>query len=74
MASLTQQIPNPTIVAQVEALAARRAMEFALEIGITLAVFEGDSDIITRDLNSSEQSLALHRRLIQDVKLLESFF
>ena len=42
MASLSQQIPQPTMMAQVEALAARRAVEFALEIGITSAVFEGD--------------------------------
>ena len=67
-------MPNPTTVAQVEALAARRAVEFALEIGITLAIFEGDSDTITKDLNNLEPSLALHGHLIQDVKLLESFF
>ena len=33
LASLSQQIHQPTTVAQVEALAARRAVEFALEIG-----------------------------------------
>ena len=74
MASLTQQIPNPTTMAQVEALAARRAVEFALEIGITSTIFEGDSDIIIKDLNGLEPPLALNRHLIQDVKLLESFF
>ena len=61
-------------MAQVEALAVRRAVEFALEIGITSAIFEGDSDIIKKDLNGLEPSLALDRHLIQDVKLLESFF
>ena len=61
-------------MAQVEALAARRAVEFALEIGITSAIFEGDSDNITKDLNNLEPSLALHGHLIQDVKLLESIF
>ena len=61
-------------MAQVEALAARRAVEFALEIGITSAIFEGDSDTITKDLNNLEPSLALHGHLIQDVKLLEYFF
>ena len=46
MASLSQQIPQPATIAQVEAIAARRAVKFALEIGITSPVFEGDSDTI----------------------------
>lgn len=37
-ASLSQLIPIPTTVAQVEALAVRRAIELALELGITTAV------------------------------------
>lgn len=41
------------MVAQVEALEARRDVEFALEIGITQATFEGDSDIIFKDLTKS---------------------
>ena len=43
MASLSQQIPMPTMVAQVEAMATRRAVEFAQELGITRAIIEGDS-------------------------------
>ena len=46
LASLSQQIPLPNIVAQVEALAARRAAEFTLEIGINQVVIEGDSKVI----------------------------
>ena len=61
-------------MAQVEALAARRAVEFALEIGITSVVFEGDSDTISKDLNNSERSLALHGHLIEDVKALTPSF
>ena len=38
MASMSQQIPLPTTVAQVEALAARRAAAFALEVGINKAI------------------------------------
>ena len=74
MASLSQQIPQPTTMAQVEALASRRAVEFALEIGITSAVFEGDSDTILKELNNPEKSLALHGHLIEDVKVLTPFF
>ncbi|KAL0017452.1 hypothetical protein SO802_004521 [Lithocarpus litseifolius] len=61
-------IPLPAIVAQVEALAARKAVEFALEISITFATFEGDLDIIFKELTSSGPSLALHGHLIEDVK------
>lgn len=70
LASLSQQIPMPATVAQVEALAARKAVEFALEISITSATFEGDSDTVFKELNSSDASLALHGHLIQDFKIL----
>lgn len=68
MASLSQQVPLPATVAQVEALAARRAIEFALEVGITQAIIKGDSDIIFKDLTSPGLSLALHGHLNHDVK------
>ena len=74
MASLAQQIPLPTTVAQVEALAARRATEFALEIGITTAILEGDSETIVKELMEPNPSLALHGHLIQDVKSLQNSF
>ena len=74
MASLSQQIPQPTTMAQVEGLVARRAVEFAFEIGTTSAVFEGDSNTISKNLNNSERSLALHGHLIKDVKALTPFF
>lgn len=73
IASLSQQIPQPTTVAQVEALATRRTVEFGLEIGITSAVFEGDSDTISKDLNNPDQSLSLLEHLIEDVKMLTPF-
>lgn len=74
MASLSQQVPLPATVAQVEALAARRAIEFALEVGITQAIIKGDSDIIFKDLTSPGLSLALHGYLIHDVKQLANAF
>ncbi|KAL0015150.1 hypothetical protein SO802_002219, partial [Lithocarpus litseifolius] len=61
-------------IAQVEALAARKAMEFALEMGIMHAIVEGDSEIIFKDLINFEPSLGLHSHLIEDIKLLASHF
>ena len=74
IASLSQQIPLPATVTQVEALAARRATEFAVELGITSAVLEGDSDIVHKELISTDLSLALHGHIIHDVKQLASYF
>lgn len=62
------------MVTQVEALEARRVIEFALEMGTTQATFEGDSDIIFKDLTKSLPSLALYGHLIHDLKLLDSLF
>lgn len=61
-------------MAQVEALAAKRAMEFALEVGINCATFEGDFVVIFIDLMNREPFLALHGHLIQYVKILFPLF
>ena len=74
MASLSQQVPLPTTVAQVEAMAARKAIEFALEIGLTRVIIEGDLETIYRELNSTDPSLALHGHVIQDIRCLASSF
>lgn len=68
LAFLSQQVPLPTIVAQVEALAMRRAIKFTLEIGITQATIKGDSETIYKDLTNPGASLALHGRLIHYIK------
>ena len=74
LASLSQQIPLPNTVAQVEALAARRAAEFALEIGINQVIIEGHSEVIYKDLVNPGPSLALHGHLIFDVLQLANVF
>ena len=74
MASLSQQIPLPTTVAQVEALAAHRAVEFARELGFTRVIIEGDSESICKDLSNLSPSLALHGLLIQDAQELALSF
>ena len=74
MASMSQQIPLPTTVAQVKALAARRAAAFALEVGINKAILEDDSETIVKELMESTPSLALHGHLLQDVKSLQNSF
>ena len=57
-----------------EALAARRAAEFTLEIGIDQVIIEGDFEVIYKDLIDLGPSLALHEHLICDVLHLASVF
>ena len=49
------------MVAHVKALVARRAVEFALEVGSGQA---SDLEIVLKDLNSFEPSLALRGHII----------
>ena len=74
MASMSQQVQLPTTISQVEALATRKATEFALEIGINKIILEGDSEIVFKDLISNGHSLALHGHLILDVQALVPLF
>ena len=41
MASLSQIIPLPLIVVELETLAVKKALEFALELGLDFAILDG---------------------------------
>ena len=55
-------------------MAARKAAEFALEVGFNKVVLEGDSEIVYKDLKNNGPLLALHGHPIQDVKALIPLF
>lgn len=44
--ALSMHIPLPHSVAEVEALACRRAVQFAIEIGLHKVIFEGDAAVV----------------------------
>ena len=44
----------------IEALAAIRALEFALEVSINRAIVEGDLELVVKALATEEFSLASH--------------
>uniref|UniRef100_A0A7N2N238 Allene oxide synthase n=1 Tax=Quercus lobata TaxID=97700 RepID=A0A7N2N238_QUELO len=46
--TFTIEIPPPYTIIEVEALTARRALEFAMEIGIDQDILEGDSKILIK--------------------------
>ena len=74
MVSLVQRIPLPNTVIEVEALAARRAMELALETGLSKGVLEGDSLILMNALKSNSHNLAQFGHIINDIQYLASQF
>ena len=74
MASLSQWIPLPASVIKVEALAARRAMEFALELGFDNVTLKGDSEVLVKTLNDGGNTLAHYGNLTADILFLTSHF
>ncbi|XP_075670205.1 uncharacterized protein LOC142639967 [Castanea sativa] len=50
ISALAERIPLPPSVATVEALACRRAVQFAKELSVFDATFEGDAEIVTNAL------------------------
>ena len=74
MASLSQLILLPFSVIEVEVMAARRALELALECGFQRIVLEGDSEVLYKALQQGNRCLAHHDHLITDIQFLISHF
>uniref|UniRef100_A0A7N2N2Z4 RNase H type-1 domain-containing protein n=1 Tax=Quercus lobata TaxID=97700 RepID=A0A7N2N2Z4_QUELO len=74
MASLSQRIPLPFTVIEAEALAARRAIEFAAEIGLDQVIMEGDSKVLINTLRSERLSLAQFGHIVKDVQNMAAHF
>ena len=74
MASRSQNIPLPSTVIEVEALAARRALILAQETGFTRVVLEGDSQILINALKTGLHTLAHFRHIVQDIRYLAPSF
>nr|XP_023899808.1 uncharacterized protein LOC112011691 [Quercus suber] len=74
MASLSQIIPLPHSVVNLETLATYRALEFSLELGFDKAILEGDSMIIMAALRDPSPSLASYGLLLQDAQFMACLF
>lgn len=59
MVSLTQNVQLSILVVEMEALAATRAIELALELGYDRIIFEGDPDTIMRALTNQSPPFGL---------------
>ena len=71
---LSQNIALPHSIAEVEDMAAVRALDFARELGIDSAVLEGDSELVINSLNVVTPSFASLGLLIQDAKIFTESF
>ena len=58
----------------VEALACRRAIQFAKELGIFDAIFEGDSEVVVKALQARKTNSLEFDLILSDVLLLVSDF
>ena len=55
-------------MADVEALACLKAVKFALEIGLTRVVFEGDSAVIIGALIQDNGEVARYGNILEDIR------
>ena len=74
LASMSQVIPLPLTVVELETLAAAKALEFASDLSLGKVILEGDSETIINSLNDNSPSLAPFGLPIQEVKNYANLF
>ena len=72
--ALSDRVGLPGTVEEVEAIACREAVKFALQLGLTEVVFEGDSESITMAIISGKPCFSSYGHILDDVKALISHF
>ena len=65
--SLSLHIPHPPTIAEVEALACRRAVLFAKELCFHEVLFEGDSQIVINTLADGRAEQSIYGHIIVDI-------
>ena len=75
--ALAEKIPYPGSVEVLEALAARRAAKFVVELGLSVAEFEGASEVVWKALKATDGAHSAMGVIIKDtmsiVGLLRTF-
>ena len=72
--ALAEKIPLPNAIATVEALACRRAMIFAKELGLFDCVFEGDAEVIVKAIQMEDSTHPKYGQVLSDVLFLAADF
>ena len=58
----------PQSVAIVEALACRRAIQFAVEIGLHEVIFEGDATVVIQAIKNREADQSSYGHIVGDIQ------
>lgn len=66
IAALANKIPYSGSVEVLEALAARRAAKFVVELGLSISEFEGDSEVVWRALRATDWAHSSIGEIIKD--------
>ncbi|KAK9986628.1 hypothetical protein SO802_031579 [Lithocarpus litseifolius] len=66
IAALAEKILYPGSVEVLEALAARRAARFVVELGLNDSEFEGDSEVVWRALTTADEAHSSMGEIIKD--------
>ena len=69
LAALSEKFPYPGSVEVVEILAARRAVRFIVELGMSQSIFEGDSEIVYKTLKSVDVGHSSIGQYVKDIML-----
>ena len=68
--ALSDRMALPGTVEEVEAIACRTAVRFALQLGLADVVFEGDSETITATINSGSPCFSSFGHILDEVRKL----
>ena len=74
MALMSKNISLPSLVDEVETLAAIRTLNFALEMGFSSIILKGDFERVINSWRSEETSFSSFGHLLEDVKVLAESF
>ena len=72
IAAMAERIPLPNLVAEVEAMACKRAVQFASKIGVQEVIFEGDSMIVIQALTHGAANEAPYARVDSHIRAFET--
>nr|XP_023898514.1 uncharacterized protein LOC112010405 [Quercus suber] len=72
-AALSEKIPLPSLIEVLEALAACRATQFVVELGLQHSVLEGDSELVYKALITDSSPHSSIGHIIKDTLSIASF-
>ena len=68
MAALVEKVTKPTSTKVLEVLAARRAVQFVLELGFEHSMFEGDAVTVIKALADGNCSIPSFGHIVKDIE------